>query len=436
MTDRKMHLMGFLINSPINHTALSWADDRDQRAEGLGDFEYWKNLARTLERGFFDGVFFADTPGTYDLYKDRRDESIEFGVCSPPHDPMPLVAVMASATDHLGFGVTLSTAAVQPYTAVRTIGTLDFLSQGRVGWNVVTGHLRSEHRALGLDQLGHDERYERAEEYMEICYALWDSWSPGSVLWDRESGRFADPSKVTVVEHQGKYLRCSAPGPALPSKQGRPVIFQAGSSARGAQFAAKHAEIVFAIQPTRHAMDRFMEKHQAAADSIGVQAPGVLLGAQFIVGSTREEALREQSALLDRIPVEAGLARLSGTLGTDFSKFDLDDPLSEMKTEGSQGLMAALTSMFGGGGLTIREAAKRWGASTGMPQVVGTPDEVAAELIDLWSATGAAGFNLTPTYTPGSFEIFVDEVVPLLQKAGVLRTEYTGSTFRENLLDS
>jgi long-chain alkane monooxygenase len=163
-----MHLISFLINSPINHTILSWSDPADERLEMLGSLKRWQQLAKTYERGLFDGIFFADTPGVFDRYKERSDEAVRYGVCWPPHDPVVLLSALAAATERLGLAVTLSISANHPYQAVRSLSTLDYLSGGRIGWNIVTGHLRGEHRALGLDQLDHDARYDRADEYMDV----------------------------------------------------------------------------------------------------------------------------------------------------------------------------------------------------------------------------------------------------------------------------
>src|SRR4051812_35839861 len=206
----RMHLIGFMIHSPINHTIMSWAQPHDHRVEGLQSFGYWQSIARTLERGCFDGIFFADSPGLYDHYRGRTDETVEYGVCWPQHDPMPLLAVMAAATERLGFAVTLSVAGIPPYLAVRTLSSLDYLSQGRIGWNIVTGHLRSEYKALGLDPVDHDERYDRADDFMQVCYGLWEAFQPGAVLMDRDERVFADPSRVGRVTYSGKYFRCDA----------------------------------------------------------------------------------------------------------------------------------------------------------------------------------------------------------------------------------
>jgi FMN-dependent oxidoreductase (nitrilotriacetate monooxygenase family) len=429
-----MHLISFLINSPINHTILSWADPRDRRLETLGNLKLWQDLARTLERGLFDGIFFADTPGTFDRYKERTDEAVRYGVCWPSHDPVVLLSALAAATENLGLAVTLSVSAIQPYTAVRTLSTLDYLSEGRVGWNVVTGHLRGEYRALGLDQLEHDVRYDRADEFMDVCYALWGGIKEGAILADRENGIFADPDKVDVVKHDGAYFRCHTTSPALPSPQGRPVIFQAGSSGRGQRFALKHADVVFAIQPHMTGMKTFMQQLRNAASEAGAEAPRVTFGIQPVIGSTEAEARRQLDALIERIPLEAALSRLSGSLGVDFSKMELDKPLVEMDTQGSRGLMAAMSASFDNKRFTLREVAQRWGLAVGIPQLVGTPEQVADQMERIWRETGCHGFNITPTITPTTIEQFVDEVVPILQRRGVYRTEYKGRTFRENLL--
>lgn len=435
----QMHLLGFLIHGPINHTLLSWADPRDERVAGLSAIRYWQDLARLFERGCFDGVFFADLPGVADRYRERVDEAIRYGVCWPTHDPAPLVAIMAAATEHLGIAITLSLSAHHPYAAVRTLSTLDCLTGGRVGWNIVTGHVRGEHRAYGLDQLEHDERYARAEEYMEVCYALWNSIGPGAIRVDRAAGVFADPARVRRVTHQGRYFRTDTVGPTLPSPQHHPVLFQAGSSGRGQQFALRHAEVIFSIQPHAAGMHRFMQQLREAAKVTAARAQGrtepvrVTFAVQPILGGTEEEARRHQRELAERIPIEAGLCRLSNTLGVDFSRFDLDQPLDELDTQASRGMMAAMSGVTAGRRVTLREAAMHYGASTGILQIPGTPEQVADQLVALWRATGCFGFNVTPTINNSSIADFVDQVVPLLQRQGALRTGYRGRTFRDTL---
>ncbi len=433
----KMHLLQMLVSTATTHTLMSWTDPADHQLEGLQDFAYWQNLARTLERGRFDGVFFADSPATHGVYKGSVVPSVQYGVAWPNHDPMPLVAAMAAATTHLGIGVTLSTTGTTPYLATRRISTLNYLSRGRVGWNIVSGFSAAEQLANGFaQQTPHDERYDQADEFMDIVYRLWDSVPDKAILMDEARGQFADPEQITPVDYKGKYLSCKAVGPVLPSKWGRPLRFQAGSSGRGMQFAMKHAEVIFAIQAHLPGMLKTMDQLKAAAIEHG--HPGdlkVILGLQPIVRSTEAEARQRAEQLLERIPLDATLARLSGIVGVDLSKLDPDKPLVEMETQASRGLMAVFMSGSGDGKtLTLREAAQKWALSVGIPQIVGTPEHVANEIERFWKATGCYGFNLSPTTNPDSVEDFVDQVVPLLQKRGIFRTEYEGESFRENLM--
>ena len=432
----KMHLMQMFIHTACTHTLLGWADPKDEQLEGLQDFAYWQNLARTLERGCFDGVFFADSPATHAVFKGSVVPSVQYGASWPNHDPMPLVAVMAAATQRLGFGVTLSTTGTTPYLATRRISTLNYLSRGRVGWNIVSGFSNAEHMANGMGaQMAHDERYDQADEFMAICYALWNSVPDDAILKNAATGQFADPDKIKQVDFKGKYLSCKAVAPVLPSDYGRPLLFQAGSSGRGMKFAMDHAEVIFAIQGHVAGMQKSMAQLRAAAAAQGKsQDLKVLFGLQPIVRSTELEARQRKEELTQRIPLDAILARLSGVFGVDLSLFDPDRPMAEMETQASRGLMAATLSGADGKAVTLREAAAQWALSVAIPQVVGTPEQVASEIERSWRETGCSGFNLSPTTNPDSVEDFVDQVVPILQRRGVFRTEYEGETFRDNLM--
>lgn len=431
---KQIHLLSFQIHSPINHTMLSWADPDDNRLEAMGDIRLWQEYARILERGLFDGLFFADTPGIFDRYKERMDEALQFGLCWPNHDPVVLLSALAAATEHLGLAATISTGPHHPYHVVRQLSTLDYLTHGRIGWNIVTGHLRGEHRAFGLPDMAHDARYDRAEEYMQVCYKLWDSIPDGAILADRERGVFADPAKIRPVEHDGEYFRCHTVSAAWPSPQRKPVLFQAGTSPRGLQFAVNHADVIFAIQPTLDSMKKFMGDYTTIAKqhSRSGRVPGIAFGIQCFVGGTEEEAKALKKRLEDRIPLDAGLARLSGTLGVDFSGYDPDQALEEVATAASVGMMKAMVKGFDGP-VTLRDVALRYAMAIGKPQLVGTPEQVADQLETIWRETGCHAFNMTPNVNPGSMVDFIDQVVPILQRKGIYRTEYTGRTFRENL---
>ncbi len=432
----KMHLMQMLIHTACTHTLLGWADPKDEQLEGLQDFAYWQNLARTLERGKFDGVFFADSPATHAVYKSSVVPSVQYGASWPNHDPMPLVAIMAAATKHLGIGVTLSTTGTTPYLATRRISTLNYLSRGRVGWNIVSGFSNAEHMANGMGvQMAHDERYDQADEFMAICYELWNSVPRDAILKNATTGQFADPAKIKQVDFKGKYLSCKAVAPVLPSDYGLPLLFQAGSSGRGMKFAMDHAEIIFAIQGHVTGMKKSMEQLRVASKEHGKGSePKVLYGLQPIVRSTELEAKQRAEELKERIPLDAILARLSGVFGVDLSKFDPEMPLSEMDTQASRGLMSATLTAADGKAVTLRAAAAQWALSVAIPQVIGTPEQVANEIEHAWRETGCYGFNLSPTTNPDSVDDFVDQVVPILQKRGVYRTEYEGETFRQNLM--
>ena len=433
---RQMHLLAFVLHTPINHIMMSWTDPSDTRATGMAGFDHWIEMARTLERGCFDGIFFADVPAAYDMYKQSTDDTVRYGVAWPAHDPVSLFGAMASHTKHIGLASTISVSTFHPYALVRILSTLDYLTRGRIGWNVVTGHARSEHRALGLEQMEHDERYDRAEEYMQVCYGLWNGVPPEAILMDPASGVFVDPSRIKKVDFEGKYLKCRATPPTLPSPQGRPVLFQAGSSGRGQQFAARHADVVFTMGVDLPGMRKSIDSLRQAKLTAGVanDAP-VVLAVQPFLGGTEEEAHRRRSELLARIPVDAVLARVSGSLGVDFSELDLDQPLAELKTQASRGLMAMTAAMFSDTNMTIREAVLRTGWVGAIPPVIGTPEQVADQLETIWRQTGCLGFNLSAALSPGSMDEFVNEVVPILQKRGIFRTEYTGTTFRGHLFE-
>lgn len=436
MSQKQIHLFQMLLHTSITHTLSAWADPADGQLEGLQDYGYWQDIARTLERGCFDGVFFADSPATHAVYRGSVKPSVEYGVIWPNHDPMPLLAVMSAVTQRLGLCVTLSTNGTSPYLANRRISTLNYLSRGRVGWNIVSGFSRAEHLACGLGrQIEHDERYDMADEFMEICYQLWDGVAPDAILADKASGRFADPDRVKEVDFTGKYFRCKGMSPTLPSPYGRPVLFQAGSSGRGMQFAMKHAEVIFAIQAHVPGMLKTTAQMKDAAAKYGAPDPKIIFGLQPVVRSTDAEARRRVEELRERVPLEANLARMSGVFGIDLSQYDPDKPLSDpSQSQGSRGLMASAMTNEKGEPVTLREMAEKWALGPTIPQVAGTPERVADEIERVWRETRCLGFNLSPTTNPDSVNDFVDHVIPILQKRGVFRRSYEHETLRENLL--
>lgn len=425
----QIHFNLVMTSSPNSHSQSVWAHPDDLHGISMFSPDYWAGFGRLLERGFFDGVFFADTMTISDSY---AWETMASG-SAPRPDPWTLLAFIAQATSHLGLAATLSTVGTPPYLAVRRIGALDNLSGGRVAWNVVTSYLDSDFEALGLEQPAHDVRYDQADEFMEICYRLWDAFPRDALIRDKQSGDFVDVSKLELVEYRGKYHSCRTYPAICCSEQGRPLIFQAGASPRGMRFAATHADACFALQP-RSAMKSYVESLEQAGKQVGRPHPRAFFGVQPFIGGTEEEALKRIAELEERVPIGTALNRLGGLLGRQFSEDELDRPVGISETQASQGWMAAIAHVSEGRELTLRQMALHFAISPMNPRIVGTPEQVADALEEWWRDTGCYGFTIVPEVLPGSIEAFADEVVPLLQKRGVMRTEYAGTTYRENLL--
>lgn len=444
---KMMHLNAFVIHSPMNHSVGSWIHPDSEVADsdfpcGWAEPEIWEEMACTLERGKFDCIFFADQLAAFGNYRSRTDETLTHAIQFPAHDPTYVIPMMAAATEKIGFAATLSVTYYQPYMAVRKFGTLDHLTKGRIGWNIVTSCHIGEAHNLGLDELiPHNQRYERAEEYMEVCHKLWNSWEPDAVVANKKTGTYVDPNKVHPINHKGKWFSCPGISAAAPSPQGHPVLYQAGSSGQGRDFCAKHAEAAFGVQLTTRALKAFADDMQQRTKIAERQAPGNLKyiwGIQTILGGTEEEAKRKLEEFNDLVPYEGGLALLSGHSNHDLSQYPVDEPIEDIEVEGIQGLLDIFTKMYKSGDLgrdklTMREVGKIYGATIGCPQLVGTPEQVADQMEAIIDETGGDGFNITPTTMPNNFREFVDEVVPILQKRGRHRREYSGTTLRDHL---
>jgi FMN-dependent oxidoreductase (nitrilotriacetate monooxygenase family) len=433
---KMMHLLSFVQHGVINHAQLMWAHPRDKVGYDYARPPYWQELGRILERGKFDALFLADVLAPYDVYKGSYDDTVRYAVQCPVHDPVALVPIIGCATEKLGIGITISTTFDTPYGMSRRLSTLDHLTEGRLGWNVVTSYSQNEFKAMGMKEMvPHEERYERADEFIEVCCRLWDSWEDDAIVADAETGIYADPKKVHRVVHAGKYYNCASPSFVRPSPQRRPVIWQAGQSPRGRDYAAKHAEAVFSIQPTAKAMRSYADDLRARAVSQGRQPQDVkiIFALQVVVDETREAALEKLAKMRAKIPVDAALAIMSGHIGYDFSKLALDEHVGRIEVEGIRGLLEAVLSTYDGAPVTLREAANFYGISLGAPVAVGDPTDVADLMEQLLDDGHGDGFNIMATYVPGCYQEFVDLVVPELQKRGRFRKEYTGSTLRHHL---
>lgn len=412
-----------------------WAHPSD-RSTDLNRLDYWLDYARLLERGMFDMLFVADTIGIYDVYGGSKDAAVRGGVQLPMNDPSVVVSGMAAVTSHLGFGITGNLIYEPPYLFARRMSTLDHMTGGRIGWNIVTGILKSGALAMGRERIvPHDERYDVADEYLALMYKLWEgSWEDGAMRLDRAAHVFADPHKVHAVRHVGKYFRLEGTHPCLPSPQRTPLLMQAGASGRGKQFAATHAECVFVNGVSKEGLAANVADIRRRAAERG-REPGdvkVLAGATIIVGRTGRQAREKAADYRRHASPEAVLAHASGGLGVDLSKYPLDETLQYEETDANRTSMEALTRDKGRS-YTPRKIAGEMALSARNLLIVGSADEVAAELVDWMEKTGIDGFNIARLIMPETTKDFVELVVPILQERGHVKSEYRTGTLREKL---
>ncbi|MBW8720079.1 MAG: LLM class flavin-dependent oxidoreductase, partial [Variovorax paradoxus] len=386
--------------------------------------------------GLFDGLFIADIVGVYDVYQHNVDVTLRESIQLPVNDPLMLVSAMAAATRHLGFGVTVNLTYEQPYLLARRFSTLDHLTRGRIGWNIVTGYLDSAARAMGLaEQIAHDERYERADEYLEVLYKLWEgSWEDAAVRRDKAARVFADPARVHKVRHDGRYHQVEGYHLAEPSPQRTPVLFQAGSSGRGQRFAARHAECVFISPPSKEAARQTVQALREQLVQAGRRPDDVkvFVGAAVVPGASAKEAQEKYADYRDYASREAGLAHFSASTGIDYARYGLDEPIDYGKTNAIESATRTAEQQ----GWTRRKLLDLFELGGRYPAIVGDAAQVADELQSWIDETGADGFNLSRTVVPESYEDFVDLVVPELQDRGVYKTAYAEGSLRRKLFDA
>ena len=426
---REMVLNAFTMNcvGHINHGL--WTHPRDRSAD-YTRLDHWTGLARTLERGLFDAVFIADIAGVYDVYGGGIDLTAREAVQLPVNEPTLLVPAMAAVTEGLGFGVTVNIAGEHPYTFARRLSTLDHLTGGRIGWNVVTGYLDSAARAVGLDGLAqHDSRYDRADDCLALLYKLWEtSWDAGAVRRDRAARVYADPAGIRAVEHEGPFYRSQGYHLAEPSPQRTPVLFQAGASGRGQRFAARHAECVFISAPDRATARTTARRLRAEVAAAGRDPADVkvLVGMSVVVGETAAEARDKLADYVAHASPEAGLAHFAAGSGIDLARYGLDEAIAYGTSNAIQSTTAAASQR----GLTKRQLMDQLALGGRYPLIVGDGAGVAAEL-DAWMAEGEVdGFNLTRTVEPECWEDFVRLAVPALQDRGLHKPAYRPGTPR------
>ena len=431
---RHIRFNAFDMNCVGHQSPGLWKHPRDKSWK-YKDLDYWQDLARTLERGIFDGIFIADVIGYYDVYKGSNYHAIEQAAQIPVNDPLQLAAPIALATEHLGIGITASTSFEHPYTFARRLSTADHHTKGRVGWNIVTSYLESGAKNVGQAGLQrHDNRYEIAAEYVEVLYKLFEgSWEEDAVIRDPVRGIFTDPSKVHEIGHKGRFF--DVPGYHLsePSPQRTPVLYQAGASGPGKAFAAGHAECVFVGAPTKSLLKAYVSEIRQKAAAAGRDPRKILIYnlTTLIIDETDEKAQRRFEEYQNYTSYDGSLVFMSGWSGVDFGQYAPTDALKKVETNA----IVSMVEHFAGKdrAWTVDELAK-WGGIGGVgPVFVGSPTTIADILQEWVEDTDIDGFNLAYAVTPESFEQAVDLLVPELQKRGVYPTAYKPGTLREKL---
>ncbi len=427
---RQLHLNLF-IHSRGHHEA-SWRHPASSPL-ALTDIRYYQDLAQRAEAGLFDSIFLADQLA---LGNDAAQAARTW------LEPVTVLAAVAVATSRIGLIATCSTTYTEPFNLARQFGSLDHISNGRVGWNIVTSWLATAADNFGGEgQLSHAERYARAEEYMAVVTALWDSWAADAVVDDRAGGRYAKPDRIRPINHKGKYYQVAGPLNLPRTPQGRPVLVQAGSSDTGRQFAARHAEAVFTAHLEKATAQAFYADIKALIAPQGRSPEQVLIlpGLSPMIGSTEAEARRLARETDDLADPEVGRKRLSGRFGGhDFSHLPLDRPLAPgdfpppASVEAARSRTEVIVSLVRRERPTLRQLLGTLAGARGHITFAGTPEQVA-DLIEDWFRDGAAdGFNIMPPLLPSMLDRFSAEVIPLLQRRGLFRTEYAGTTLREH----
>ncbi|WP_083444803.1 LLM class flavin-dependent oxidoreductase [Herbaspirillum rhizosphaerae] len=433
---KPIHLAAFLIAGNAAHSQVLWRHPQS-RPGGFLTLDYYKRIAQTLERGKFDLLFFADRLAVSTRFGGDHRYGVACGDQDATRmDPLPVLGAIAAVTSHIGLGATRSTTYSQPYSLAREFSTLDHLSAGRAAWNVVTSVNQGEADNFGLrETLGHDERYDRADEFLDVAHKLWQSWQPEALLLDAEGGRYADPDKVNPIDHRGTHFNVRGPLNIPASPQGGPVIIQAGSSHRGQDFAARWAEVVFGIQPDLARMQRFYQDLKGRTEKFGRQPQDikVLTAVMPFVAASREQAEEQRARHNAMVDPAVGLSTLSSHMNVDFSRYALDAPVDDIQVEGMQGLFKLVKELSRDGSLTLADIGRLYASGVLVPQVASTAADIADWMEHIVAQQGADGFVITPTHLPEGFDDFVDLAVPELQRRGLFRWDYEGDTLRSHL---
>ncbi len=436
MAANPFHLAWFLQGSSIQAWGEQWSGNI---SEEWMSAEMFLDLARSIERACFDYLLIEDSIYIGQNWQNSRDIFLKNGMSVPRQEPSVVASLMMAATSRLGIVPTLSTFAYHPYLTARIVGTLDQISGGRAGWNMVTGSSDYSGQNFGLDKLPeHDTRYEMAAEYIDVVTKLWDSWEPGAIVADRKTGVLIEPSKVHTIDHRGEYYASRGPLNSGPCPQGRPVIAQAGGSAKGRAIAAQYADTIVAHPKGVEAMRDYRNDVRARMRDAGRDPDSckVLFMATPVLANTDEEAQARaaQRGVATTEQIHRRLAQMGWTTNIDFSGYDLDEPVGELSTNGHQSSLANF--MKKAGGRTLREAILAYTSHGGCVDLVGTPDTVAAQMDEVMQEVGGDGFLLVlPDVSRKTVSEITDGLVPALQQRGLTRRAYGHKQFRDNLLE-
>ena len=433
-----MSLVAFMQAGSTSVYAGSWRHPATEH--GYLDASYYAKIGRQLEEGCFDLMFFDDRLAMPGIYGGSVAEAVHYGARPVKLDLSVVLGVLAQATSRIGLGATYSTTYYAPYHVARTFATLDHLSRGRAAWNVVTSVNDSEAQNFGLQaHLGHDERYDRADEFLDVVSGLWDTWEDGAVLHDRTAGVYADRAKVHELGHVGQFFSARGPLTVPRTPQGHPVIIQAGSSGRGREFASRWAELLFTGDPgIEVARSHYRDQKDRIADAGRDPAQVRICPMAYAVVGESEAHAKEREAMFlnDLVDPMASLTLLSELMNYDFAQHDLDDPLTDeliASVSGIRGLVQNLREHIGGDSVTVRDLVAHRATLLQGPRFVGTGPQIADQMAEWFGGDACDGFVLAATHLPGAFEDVVRMVVPELQRRGLFRTRYEGSTLREHL---
>ncbi|MGG1290469.1 LLM class flavin-dependent oxidoreductase [Bacillus smithii] len=433
---KPLSFSAFVMNTASHIIHGLWRDENGHQ-KNFNDVELWVSLAKKLDEGGFDAIFFADVIGLYGDHRGGWEYHVKTGLQIPSNDPMVLMSALAVNTKYLGLAFTAAPLQEHPFNFARRVSTLDHISKGRIAWNIVTSYSANAFRNFGYDGLvPHDERYRWADEYVDVLYKLWEgSWDDGALLQDVKSGIHADPAKVHKINHIGERYKVEGPHFVSPSPQRTPVLFQAGASSTGREFAARNAEAVFIVAPDPENARQLINEIRRLAKQNGRDENDILVfqGLSFVIGETEEEARRKESELDQKIDLDMMIAHMAGGMGIDLGNISLDTPLEKIETEGVRSTYEWLKQSTPGRTPTVRDLAK---LRTKSSRIVGTPETIADQL-EIWREAGIDGVNMINAVIPGSYEEFIDLVMPVLQRRGLARGGHSEpGTFRKKLFGS